>query len=179
MRCLCSVKYLEFHGWLWGGTVAWLTGLGGLFGHLKFPRILLLHHLLGKAVFPTRWECIYGGVWAVEFMLIHKIIIIIISSYYFLLFWPCVDAGLVRTDRRKQLLKIILALTEALNNQCWKSSLCFWTLPELNLLILTWPSHPWSCFQTQLFHIVLFRPSSVHSVSCLWLSRNGTFPWTI
>lgn len=34
-------------------VAAQLKGLGEMFGHLKFSRILLLHHLLGKAVFPT------------------------------------------------------------------------------------------------------------------------------
>lgn len=147
MWCLCSVKYLEFHGWLWGGTMAWLTGLGGLFGHLKFPRILLLHHLLGKAVFPTGWDCL----------------------------WQCVGCG-IHAHTYNYYYHHIQLLFLAVLTMCRR---WFSPFPELNLLILTWPSHPWSCFQTQLYHVVLFRPSSVHSVSCLWLSRNGTFPWTI
>jgi len=57
MWCWCSIKYSERHGWLWGGMVEHVTSS-------------VLHHLLGKAVFPTGWKCICVVVRVVEFMLI-------------------------------------------------------------------------------------------------------------
>lgn len=84
-------------------------------------------------------------------------IIIMISSYYFLQIWPCVDTGLVKEV--------------STGNHHYVSKLAFSSVE----LVLTWPpDHPWSGFQTQLFHVVPFRPSSLHR-----MSRNGTFPWTI
>lgn len=120
-----------------------------------FSRILSLHHLLGKAVFPTGWECIRGGMWVVE--LNTWKILLLLSSYYFLLVWPCAHSGLGEQEQSKQLLNLKNMHTHMywrrlskvrLGNHLCVSKLAF---PELNLFVLIWPPHPWSCFQTQLF----------------------------
>ena len=38
--------------------------------------------------------------------------------------------------------------------------------PELNLFILIWPPHPWSCVQTQLFPCISVQTHLIHFAEC-------------
>ena len=136
-----SFKYLEFHEQLWGGPAARLKGLGGIFGHLKFSRTLSLHHLLGKALFPTGWECICcassSHVRKIKFCC---------PVVFSCCFDPCLDEQ--ESHNSYSVWKTWKHSQVSAGNHLCVSKLAF---PELNLFILIWPPHPCSGLQTQLF----------------------------
>lgn len=173
MRRPRSVRYQEFHGWLWGGTSALLKASAEMFGRSTFSRILLLHHSLGKVMFPTSGASICGAVW--EFTLTWPLHRISTSDYYaahsLTPFW-----SLVRSSRNSQsgsdLQNMCVTKPNSQNSVLGISVVCLnllclnWTcLSSYDLPILEVGSKPCS------FHVILSRPGSFSSKSLTFIKR--------